>query len=99
MSAEQGLYVPADPNITRFSTGHHVQQVEAHDGFLVVNDPQLGGFVIGNNNSDNIYFELFTTDDAYRGLGYRNFLSATFMPPYLTPATSTVIGTERVCIG
>ncbi len=69
MTAEHGLYIPPDPNITRFSTGHHVQQTEVHDGFLVVNDPQLGSYIIGNNNANNIYYDLFTTDDNYRSIG------------------------------
>jgi hypothetical protein len=69
MSKEQGLYIPPDPNTTRLSTGHYVQRVEINDGFLVVDDPQLNSFVIGNNNSNNIYYDLFTTPDALRSAG------------------------------
>jgi len=69
MSVEHGKFIPPDENITRFSTGHHVQQVEVNEGFIVVDDPQLGSFTVGNNNTNNIYYDLFTTDDHYRSGG------------------------------
>lgn len=69
MSAEYGMYVPPDHNVTKFSTGHRVQQVEIHDGFLVIDSPQYGSYVVGNNNSKNFFYDYFTTADSFRSLG------------------------------
>jgi hypothetical protein len=69
MSAEHGLYVPPDSNITHYSTGHHVQSVTVNEKFLMVEDPMLGDFVIKGEKEDRVYYDYLTTPNMFRAGG------------------------------
>lgn len=69
MSAEYGHYVPPDINITRFSTGHTIQRTTVNERFIMVEDPQLGDFVIGGRDDNGLYYDYLTTANAYRSGG------------------------------
>jgi hypothetical protein len=65
--SEYGLTIPTDPNITQFSTEHQVQRVTVNEGFILVEDPVLGDYVVGDRQP--IYYDLLTTPNAFRAGG------------------------------
>lgn len=69
MSAEYGMHIPSDPNITHFSTGHNVQRMTVNERFIMVEDPMLGDFVIGDRKDDRIYYDYLTTPNVFRSGG------------------------------
>lgn len=68
-----GLYIPADENITNFSTGHHVQKVEVNERFIVVEDPWLGDEVI----TSPLSYDFFTTPNMQRVMGVSQLCKST----------------------
>lgn len=69
MSFEYGHYIPPDPNITHFSTGHHVQRVTVNEKFLMIEDPMLGDFIVGDRRDNGLYYDYLTTANASRSGG------------------------------
>ncbi|HUD07166.1 MAG TPA: hypothetical protein VMR34_04735 [Candidatus Saccharimonadales bacterium] len=65
ISSGYGLHVERDPEITCFSTGHDVMRLTVNEGFIMVEDPWLGDFVI----TDPVSYDLFTTTSFFRSLG------------------------------
>lgn len=62
---EHGEFVPPDPNITRFSTGHYAQRTTINDTFIMVEDPWLGDFIV----QDPLMYDFYTTPNAIRSFG------------------------------
>lgn len=67
--SEYGQYIPPDPNITHFSSGHHVQRTTVNEKFIMVEDPMLGDFVIGDRGDKGLYYDYLTTPNAFRSGG------------------------------
>src|SRR6185437_14258214 len=69
MSMEYGLKIPADPNITHYSTGHTIQRTTVNESFIMVEDPMLGDFVVGERKRDEVYYDYLTTPNMHRADG------------------------------
>ena len=67
MSVEYGQYVPPDPNITHFSTGHYVQRVTVNERFIMVEDPWQHDFIVGGGDK-GLFYDFYTTPNMYRSM-------------------------------
>ncbi|MDB5182753.1 MAG: hypothetical protein JWO47_537 [Candidatus Saccharibacteria bacterium] len=72
MSSEKGLFLPEDPNITRFSTGHNVQRLTINETYILIEEPWLGDRVI----NDPFAIDFFTTPSFLRSLGLAQLLKS-----------------------
>lgn len=59
-----GLFVPGDPNQSRYATGHYAQAVTINENFIMVEDPGVGDFTV----NDPLMYRLYTTPNALRAM-------------------------------
>lgn len=69
MREHYGHYVSPDTNITNYSTGHYVQQTTVNESFVLVEDPQIGDFVVDRRRDNGLYYDYLTTAAAFRSGG------------------------------